>query len=321
MADLPQTSQHLSDVSSDDLLDQYGGMVEVQFAKDSVMRQYAMIQPIRGTDTLVNNRVGRTTLQKVNPGVRPDASPATQFGRVSVVVDTVVLARDNRSMLNELQTHFPARQLLAEDHGKELGKFFDQSFIIQAIKGSRMAAPANLNGAIGAGQNKTLTAAGDELDPDKLYRGIADLIVQMEEHEIPTEELLIFIRPTHFDILLNNNKLISRDYSAMGGDFAQGLVWTIKGVRIEKSVRIPTQSITNHFLSNTQNGFAYDVSSVEAKAVAVIMHPRSLLAGETIPLTSDLWFNREEKQWFIDSYLSFAVTVNRPDLCGALFKA
>lgn len=321
MADLPQTPAHLSDVSTDDLLDQYGGEVESQFAVASVMRQYVKIRPIKNTDTLVNNRVGRTQLQRLIPGVRPDAAPATQFGRVSLTVDTVVLARDNRSMLNDLQTHFDARMELAQDHAKELGKFFDQAFIIQTIKGSGLAAPANLNGAIGAGQRKVLTAAGDETDPDKLYRGIADIIVQMEEAEIPAHEMLIFVRPTQYDVLLSNNKLISRDYSAMGGDFAKGVVQTIKDVRIEKSVRIPTAPITNHYLSNTQNGMAYDVDSVEARAVAVVLHPRSLLAGETIPLTSDIWFDRIEKQYFIDSFLAFGVTPNRPDLCGALLKA
>lgn len=320
MADLPQTPDHLSDLSTEDMLDQYGGEVESQFAKASVMRQYVKIRPVRGTDTLVNNRVGRTQIQRLVPGVRPDAT-ATNFGRVALTVDTVVLARDNRSMLNEFQTHFDARMELAVDHGKELGKFFDQAFIIQSIKGSLAAAPANLNGAIGAGQNKKLTAAGDELDPDKLYRGIADIIVQMEESEIPAEEMIIFVRPTQYDVLLSNNKLINRDYSGNGGDFAQGKVNTIKEVRIEKSVRIPTAAITNHHLSNNQNNHAYDVSSDEAKAVAVLLHPRSLLAGETIPLSSDMWFNREEKQWFIDSFLSFGVTPNRPDLCGALFKA
>ena len=320
MADLPQTSQHLSDLSPDDMIDQYGGMVESQFAKDSVMRQYANIQPVLRTDTIVNNRVGRTTLQRLTPGVRPDAAPATNFGRVALTVDTIVLARDNRSHLNELQTHFNAREQLAIDHGKELGKFFDQAFIIQAIKGSRQAAPANLNGAIGGGNNVTMNATGDELDPDKLYSKIAALVVQMEESELPVEEFVIFVRPTHYDILQNNNKLVSRDYSANGGDFAKGVVQTIKNIRIEKSVRIPTAPIANHYLSNVQNGMAYDVGTAESKAVAVLLHPRSLLAGETIPLTSDIFYSREERQWFIDDFLSFGVTVNRPDLCGAVFK-
>lgn len=315
----------LSDVGVDLLLEQYGGEVESQFKKSAIMRQYAKVRPVRGTDTITNNRVGRTTLKALTPGVRPQAD-TTPFGKVSLTVDTVVLARDNRSMLNDLQTHFDARMELAQDHGKELGFFFDQAFIIMGIKGSKAAAPVLGDGnaakqSIGAGKNTTLAAAGDELDPDKLAKAIQGIIVTMEEEEIPVEELVVFVRPTHFQVLLDNNKLMSRDFAAGNGDYAKGIIYEINGARIVKTARIPKAAITGHFLSNAQNSNAYDVSATEAKAVAVILHPKSLLAGETIPLTSDIWFNREEKQWFIDSFLAFGVSVNRPDVCGAVFKA
>lgn len=320
MAGLPTDSTHLSDVSTDELLDQYGGEVESQFAKASIMRQYAKIRPVRGTDTIVNNRVGKTQLQALVPGVRPDAT-ATNFGKVSLTIDTVVLARDNRSMLNELQTHFDARMELAQDHGKELGKFFDQAFIILTIKGAQQSAPTGLNGAFGAGKKVQLAGANDELDPDKLYAGIVDIIVQMEEEDIDVGELVVFVRPKQFEVLKNHDKLLSRDFAAGNGDFAKGIIYEINGARIVKTARIPTAAITGHYLSNAANGNAYDVSSTDAKAVAVVMHPKSLLAGETIPLTSDIWFSKEEKQWFIDSFLAFGVTVNRPDVCGVVLKA
>ena len=320
MSGLPADSSHLSDLSTADMIDQYGGQVESQFAKEAVMRQYANIRPVRGTDTIVNNRVGRTTLQKLTPGVRPDATP-TNFGRVALVVDTVVLARDNRSMLNEFQTHFNARIELANDHAKELGKFFDQAFIIQAIKGAGMSAPTGLNGAIGAGKSKTLTSAGDENDPDKLYAAIKGILVEMEEEEIPLDEVVVFVRPSQFAVLLDNDKLMSRDFAAGNGDYAKGLIYEIYGARIVKSTRIPTSAIADHFLSNSGNSNAYDVSATEAKCVAVVLHPKSRLAGETIPLTSDIWYDKVEKQWFIDSFLAFGVTVNRPDTCGRVLKA
>lgn len=315
----------LSDVGVDLLLEQYGGEVESQFKKSAIMRQYAKVRPVRGTDTITNNRVGRTTLKALTPGVRP-AGETTPFGKVSLTVDTVVLARDNRSMLNDLQTHFDARMELAQDHGKELGFFFDQAFIIMGIKGSNAAAPVLGDGtaskqSIGAGKHTTLTSAGDELDPDKLAKAIQGIIVAMEEEEIPVEELVVFVRPTHFQVLLDNNKLMSRDFAAGNGDYAKGIIYEINGARIVKTARIPKAAITGHFLSNSGNSNAYDVSATEAKAVAVILHPKSLMAGETIPLTSDIWFNREEKQWFIDSFLAFGVSVNRPDVCGAVFKA
>lgn len=314
----------LSDVGVDLLIEQYGGEVESQFKKSAVMRQYAKIRPVRGTDTITNNRVGRTTLKALVPGVRPPAE-TTPFGKVSLTVDTVVLARDNRSMLNDLQTHFDARMELAQDHGKELGYFFDQAFLIMAIKGSTAAAPVLGDGtaskqSIGAGKNFTMAAALDELDPDKLEAAISGIIVSMEEEEIPTEELIVFVRPTTFKVLLDNEKLVRKSFSTNNGDFAKATLYEINGARIVKTARIPTAAITGHFLSNAQNSNAYDVSAAQAKSVAVILHPKSLMAGETIPLTSDVWFNREEKQWFIDSFLAFGVTVNRPDVCGAVFK-
>lgn len=317
---LPQDSSHLSDLDVALMLEEYGGEVESQFAKSSIMRQFAKIRPVRGTDTITNNRVGRTTLQAITPGVRPDATP-TGFGKVSLTVDTVILARDNRSMLNEFQTHFDARMELAQDHGKEIGKFFDEAFLIQAIKGSHQAAPSGLNNAIGAGKAVQLLNPGDDLDPDLLAAGIEEVIVQMENEDIPVEDLVVFVRPEHYKVLYDNDKLMSRDFAAGNGDYAKGIIYEIKGARIVKTARIPTAAITGHKLSNANNGNAYDLDANQAKAVAVIMHPKSLLAGETIPLTSDIWFNREEKQWFIDSFLAFGVTVNRPDVCGTVNKA
>lgn len=320
-----QGNESLSDLDRDLMIEEYGGEVESQFKAASIMRQYAKIRPVRGTDTITNNRVGRTTLKKLTPGVRPDAD-STPFGRVQLVVDTVVLARDTRSMLNEFQTHFDARMELAQDHGKEIGYFFDQAFIIMTLKGAAASAPVLGDGtaakqSIGAGKVVTLSSAGDEDDPDKLAAGIISIIVQMEEAEIPTDELVVMVRPTKYQTLLNNNKLTSREYSEGNANVAKGTIYEINNVRIVKTARIPEAAITGHFLSNAANSNAYDVSATDAKAVAVIMHPKSLLAGETIPLTSDVWFNREEKAWFIDSFLSFGVTVNRPDVCGVVRKA
>lgn len=316
---LPTDSTHLSDQSRAEFIEQYGGAVDSQITKASMMRRFYSLAPVRGTDTLINRRVGRTTLKALTPGVRPDATP-TPFGRVSVTVDTVVLARDNRSLLNEFQTDFNARKELGEDHGKEIAKFFDQAFLIQNVKNSLLPAPANLNGAIGAGKIAKMAAANDELDPNKLYAKIAAILTQMEEEDIDISECAVFVRPTYHDILLNNDKLVNGDFSS-AGDFADGKFKGIKGCVVVPTARMPKAAITGHLLSNSDNGNAYDVSADEAKVVATVLHPKSLLAGETIPMTSDIFYSREEKQWFIDSFLAFGVSGRRPDVSGSVFKS
>lgn len=313
----PADSTHLSDLARSEMIEHYGGVVDSQFAKASIMRRFTSVQPVRGTDTLINRRVGRTKLQRLTDGVRPDAQ-RTNFGRVAVTVDTTIIARDNRSQLNEFQTDFNARAELGVDHGKEIGKFFDEALLIQAIKGAYQAAPTvpDYNGAFGAGTVRALAAVGNDLDPDLLYAEIAAIITAQQENDIDTDSSAVFLRPTHYDVLLNNDKLIDRDFSSANGDFANGTVKTIKGVPLVMTARIPTAANAAHLL-----GSSYNVSAVEARTVAIVTHPQSLLVGETIPLTSDVWFDKKERQWFIDSFVAFGAAPRRADVSGIVRRA
>lgn len=317
MANPPIDSTDLSDLSRSEMIEHYAGVVDVQFAKASIMRKFVRVQPVRGTDTLINRRMGRTKLAALVDGVRADAQK-TNFGRVSVTVDTTILARDRRSMLNEFQTDFNARGELGEDHGKEIGKFFDEALLIQSVKGAEQAAPVSpdYNSAFGAGQFLSMASAGDDLDPDLLYAKIALIITNQQENDIDTDSSAIFLRPTHYDVLLNNDKLVDRDFSSGNGDFANGTVKTIKGVPLVMTARIPNAAIANHKL-----GSAYNWSATEAKTVAIVTNPMSLLVGETIPLTSDVFFDKIEKAWFIDSFIAFGASPRRADVSGAVRKA
>lgn len=315
-----------------DMIDEYGGKVDSQMAKSSIMRQFFSINKVLGTDTLVNSRVGRTTLQKLKAGQRPEAI-TTNFGTVSVKVDTVVLARDERAMLNEFQTHINARMELGEDHGKEIAKLFDETFLIQGIKAAGGAANAgtglvtgtaaptgnagsDYKGAFGAGKAYHLTTAGDETDAAKLYAAFEAIIEKMEEEDADVEDLIIFVRPAQYNALIKNDFLIDTDFSGSNGDRARNVFKSMLGVRVIKTNRIPSSVNAAHLL-----GTAYNVDADEAKTVGLVMSPKSLLVGETIPLQSKVWFNDEEKLWFIDSWLAFGVSPNRSDVTGAVYKA
>ncbi|MCP4341053.1 MAG: capsid protein, partial [Desulfobulbaceae bacterium] len=165
------------------------------------------------------------------------------------------------------------------------------------------------------------TAAGDENDPDKLQRAIEDAAASIEKKDVDIESAVMFVPVDQYYVLLRNDKLISGDYSTGNGDYANGMVLRSNGIRIVKTNRIPSAAISGHFLSNAGNNNAYDVTAAEAKAVAVILMPKALLAGETIPLTSDVYYDKPELQWFIDSYLAFGVTPNRAEVAAIVDKA
>ena len=308
------------DLSSLDLyIDEYAGEVETQVAKSSFMRQYVPVKPVRGTDTITNDVMGRTTLKAVGRGARRVEPGEATFDRITLTVDTIILARNTVALLDQFQNRYDVRMELGMDHGKEIGKFFDEAFIIQAIKTANktfIGDNGTADATNGIANVVTLGAAGDENDPDKLQRAIEDVCQKIEEDDVDLDGGVILVRPAQYYVLLRNDRLINSQYSTGNGDYANGMVLRSCGLPIVKTNRIPSAAITDHKL-----GTAYNINATEAKVKALVMLPKALLAGESIPLTSDVWYNKEELQWFIDSYLAFGVAPNRHDMAGAVFAA
>lgn len=328
-------------------IEEYGGEVEHRFLKDSFMRQFFKFKSVRGTDTITNDRIGSTQLQKVTRGVRP-VDHAPTFDNISVKVDTIVLARTNQFLLDDFLAHIDVRKEVGMEHGKEIGKFFDESFIVQAIKAAQITnvdpdgvelggwvdvhnpgasavptaikrtAPKDFKG----GTCVILGAVGDEVDPELLELAIQDLCQKIEEKDVDISEAVILVRPAQYYALLKNNKLIDKDFSTANGDYAKGKVMMANGVRIQTTNRFPAQTDVGqtHFLSNAGNGNAYDVKQADEACVALLLMPKALLAGETIPLTSKVYYSDIELQWFIDSYLAYGVTPNRSEMAGGIFR-
>jgi len=349
-------------------IDEYGGEVEHRFLKESFMRQFFNFKSVRGTDTVTNDRMGYSQLQKVSRGVRPvDFSPT--FDNISVKVDTIVLARTNTFLLEEFQEHFDTRMEIGLEHGREIGKFFDESFLVQGIKASQITnrtpvkddngditgtadnggfydaiytdrsglgdaaavetatrtlaetrtrtAPEGFQGATAV----ILNSVDDELDAVALELAIQDACQGVEEKDVDIESAVILLRPAQYYTLLRNSLLLDKDFSTANGDYAKGQVLMSNGVRIQKTNRFPKAADVGqtHYLSNAGNGNAYDVTQVDVNAVAVLLMPKALLAGETIPLTSKVYYVDQEFQWFIDSYLSFGVTPNRAEMAAAIY--
>lgn len=332
-------------------IEEYGGEVEHRILKESFMRQFFNFKSVRGTDTITNDRMGFTELQKVQRGVRPtDSSPT--FDNISVKVDTIVLARTNQFLLDDFLAHLDVRKEVGMEHGRTIGKFFDEAFIVQGIKAAQITNqdPAGVQsggwkdvvviGTAGGpaptpAANIVRTApegfqgattlqfanAGDEEDSNLLVRAIQDMSQTIEEKDVDLMGGVVLVRPAEYYTLLRNDKLLDRDFSEMNGDFAKGKVLAANGIRIQTTNRFPTAADVGqtHFLSNAGNGNAYDVVASDADCIALFLQPKALLAGETIPLTSKVYYSDIELQWFIDSYLAFGVTPNRAEMAAAIF--
>lgn len=328
---LPSSPDHLSNFDREDMIEDYAGAVDTQIAKKSIMRQFVSMPLLTGTDTRTVRRMGDTTLQGIRDaeaGQEMEATPRN-FDRAQVVVDTIILARDARAKLNEIQTDFNARAEIGRDHGKQIAKFFDSALLSMGVKSalSRVTAGVadsairgnqgrDLGDAFKSGYATDLLAVGDESDPDALYTAIEKIIVEMQENDTDTDEMGLFLRPREAAVLLNHDKLLDRDFSRDNGDFADGTLKTVHGVPVIATNRLADARIDLSILGNNNE---YVPTARELRAKALILHPNSLIGAEAIPLTSNIHYNDLRLAWYIDSYLSFGAAPRRPDQTGAVF--
>lgn len=298
---------------------QFTGVVEGTIARRSKAAPFINIRPVKGTSTITNEGIGQSTLQVVTPGQTPDGTSQNQASRINLTVDTLVLARTTLPLLDSFQKDYNFQAEVGREHGQAIAKFFDNAFFIQAFKAAALSTSAyNLPGHLG-GSTQTLNAAGDATDPAALYSAIADLFTQMELKDVDpaADDVMVALRPPAFYALLQADQIVDSTYITSNGTKIEGMkMLKAFGVPVVSSNNVPNTNITGHLLSNTRNSNAYNVDATKLAAVA--FSPKSLLAGETIPLTTAVWYDEKSKLWFIDAHLSFGVTPNRAEFAGRI---
>lgn len=302
-----------------DVTEQFTGTVEGTIKRRSIMAGFVPVRSVKGTSTISNRGISKAKLQKVQPGVTPAPSTEPNTSKIFLKIDTVIIARNAEPMLDEFQTDFDYQGEVAREQGQEIANMYDETFFVQAAKAamstdSPYGTAAQMPGHKG-GQVVTLAAANDYKDPAKVYAAVAKMVEGFLEKDIrPNEEdMLVVLTPASFMALHQAEYISNGEYvTAAGETLNTKYEFSAFGVPVITSNNaVFGKKITDHLLSNDSNGKAYDGDFSDV--VAQMFSPKALLAGSTIPVTSKIFFDDLSKLWFIDSWLAFGVTVNRPE--------
>ena len=305
------------------VLEEFTGMVEESITTRSVTEGWMPVRTVKGTATITKDAIGESTLQVLTPGVTPDGTN-NEFSDNSLTIKTVVLARSTMPMLDVFQTKYDTRKAVANEHGKAMAKMRDAAFLVQMAKAG-LAASSKYGALPGhdGGTQFTFAAAGDENDPAKLYRGINRLLAQMEEKDVVPQEdgHALFVRPSVYYALMEAEQIVNGDYLTSAGNVVQGVpILKALGVPIIKTNNMPhTNTVSTPDTVATLMGgdYAGDFS----KVVMMLASPKAILAGETISLETDIFWDKISKSWYVDAHMAFGATTDRHEHAGVILAA
>lgn len=305
------------------VLEEFAGIVEESMQTRSVTEGWLTVRTVTGTATVTKDAIGESTLQVLEPGVTPDGTN-NQFSDNSVTVKTVVLCRSALPLLDVFQTKYDVRKKIGNEHGKKMAKFRDAAFLVQMAKagmatGSKYGALPGHHG----GTQETLAAAGDQNDPSKLYKAINRLFAQMEEKDVVPQEdgHALFVPPKVFYALMDAEQIINGDYLTSDGNKVQGVpILKALGVPIIKTNNMPqTNTITTP--DDVAEFMGGDYAGDFSKVLMMLASPAAILAGETIKLTSDVFYDNLSKSHYVDAHMAFAATTDRHEHAGVILSA
>lgn len=167
--------------------------------------------------------------------------------------------------------------------------------------------------------------ADDHSDPDLAEKAMSLAMTAVRKKDIDVEDMVWIMGWDFHSTLSYNTNLIDKDVNGFhNGDYSMRTVDRVAGVMLHPNNRMPTEVHTrgssDHYLSNAANNWAYNNNANDVKCVAALVHPKTLLGGETIPVTTKIFWDDKDKQWYIDAWTAFAVTPDRAEYAAAIFQ-
>jgi len=316
-------------------IEQFEGTVHEIMQKAAILDSVYRFKPLIGTDTMSNNVMGQPLLASVTAGVEP-AAQDIDVGKMIVQVKTPVIARVTTPMLATVQTHLDIKGKTPQNFGKRMAKHIDEVLFVQIVKSAlyeHAAAPtggSNVDdgsgGILPQGTIQTLAIAADETDAAKLTTAIYAIAQGLAEQDIDQNEGMLYMNPAQYFTLLKNKDLLNSDINKPNGSFAHAAIDTVSGMPVVMTNRMSQAADTVASPVKTDStaalyGANYETSATEAKVKALYATSDSIMVAESIPMTSDVYWDKRLLTWFIDMYTAIGAAPDRTDVNGAVFAA
>lgn len=137
--------------------------------------------------------------------------------------------------------HYDVRSIYTKECGAALAREMDKNVLQTAVLAARDS--ATVSGAPGGSViNGGATVA---TDGDELVSAAFTAAQTLDEKDVPSEGRFMVVRPAQYYLLIQSDKLISRDFSTGNGDFAGARVLKAADFEVVKSNNLPSTNITD----------------------------------------------------------------------------
>lgn len=245
-----------------------------------------------------------------------------EHSEIEIAFDRALTSASFVDNYDEFMAHYDVRAPYANAQGEKLAEILDRNGFRTMIKAARSA-----NTITGLPGGSEVIRANADTDANALVAAYFAAMVELEEKGIPTNDALFgYLRPAQWSLIVaNSDKGVSRDFSAVAGDYNRNEIKFVAGIPVIKTTNLlmadqrTDASITAAGLDPLEILAKYRLDTTNT--VSVIAHKMAVgqLIGKDV--TMDVIEQKEKLGTLLLAQLFTGMDVLRPETAVEIKKA
>lgn len=257
-----------ADNSGDDnalFLKVFSSEVLAAFQKTNKMLPMTMVRSIAQGKSAQFPVFGKAAAAEYHTPGNEIAGQVIKQNEKVITIDDLLISHSFISELDEAKVHFDYRGIYSSEMGEALARKIDQhllQLVVLAARGS-----ATVNGETGG---SVITDSDAVTNAASLITSIFEAAEDLDDKNVPETDRFCVVNPNVYYNIVQNDKILNRDFGEGNGVYSEGNVLKVAGINIVKS-NTATDAFTNRASDSTTGQNNTYVGNFSTTA-AVVFH-------------------------------------------------
>ena len=294
----------------------FSGEVLSSYNARTVMADKTRVRNISSGKSAQFPAIGRTTAAYHTPGTEITGM-TIEHGEKVITIDDLLISHAFIANIDEAKNHYEVRSEYSTQIGAALAQTFDRNLLSMAVKAARDGD----TGAVADMGDATSVNLGS-LTPTvaTIVAAIYDAAAVFDEAYIPAEDRYVFVKPSVYYGLVQNDKLLDKDYSDANGSYAMGKVVNVAGFKIISTPNLALNHLnagSPAYPDTAANKYGVNASDTSA----LIMHKSALGTVKLMDVASESEYDIRRQGTLMVSKMAVGHGVLRPEAIRELRAA
>lgn len=233
-----------------------------------------------------------------------------------ITIDDLLISPAFIAEIDEAKNHYDVRGHYSTEVGRVLAQTWDMHALQVGVLAARTTT-GNIAGESPAGTVLTEATAGDYDDVTKFHNALRLAAEKMDEKNIPEQDRVVYVRPSAYWRLIDNDKLVSKEFSEGNGDVAKGVIYRVAGMELVKTNNLPNTNVTaSSVAAGTGDKYVGDFSKTEA----LVMHKSAIGTVQLMDLSTRMDYDPRRLGTQVVSKYAVGHGVLRPEAAVELAR-